>query len=369
MASLGKPLVVIGVLLLISAGSGASRAPTTGRLVGMFLPGVLCLAAGARLGGMRARPASEAVWAEPGTEADEGVDRLQRAATLGVLGGISLIALGGVAARLGPLGWPVVSGIAALGLASIVWGCIQYARWRGYSGWLGLLGYLLLIGLAILVILPSRRRKLFRDQGPNFAFEREALRREDQDAGRRFLLGLVPAGLIYLAFLGNPPAFRPADTPIRWERLAPSGAGFHALMPGPTEQGTSTADTPNGKAEIRKFTAALTGRREFYNITAILFPTTIPGAAEEMAENGLRDILTSFQAQVEGRRPIVLPGSTGVEFEALASRGGTIKGRVYATDDRIYMLTAVAPKGRNNSANAGTFLGSFRLDDTGVERP
>ena len=104
MASLGKPLVVIGVLLLISAGSGASRAPTTGRLVGMFLPGVLCLAAGARLGGMRARPASEAVWAEPGTEADEGVDRLQRAATLGVLGGISLIALGGVAARLGPLG-------------------------------------------------------------------------------------------------------------------------------------------------------------------------------------------------------------------------------------------------------------------------
>ena len=51
-------------------------------------------------------------------------------------------------------------GVAMLigGAIAFVWGCVQYAKGKGYAGYWGALGVLWLLGLLVLVFLPARNK-------------------------------------------------------------------------------------------------------------------------------------------------------------------------------------------------------------------
>jgi hypothetical protein len=46
-----------------------------------------------------------------------------------------------------------------VGIILIIYGCVMYAKGKGYTGWLGLLGLLHLIGLIILAVMPDKHKK------------------------------------------------------------------------------------------------------------------------------------------------------------------------------------------------------------------
>ncbi|MBI2161887.1 MAG: hypothetical protein HYU25_16180 [Candidatus Rokubacteria bacterium] len=46
-----------------------------------------------------------------------------------------------------------------IGASLILYGCVMYARAKGYSGWLGLLGLGWLLGLIVLAMLPDRHKQ------------------------------------------------------------------------------------------------------------------------------------------------------------------------------------------------------------------
>ncbi len=46
-----------------------------------------------------------------------------------------------------------------VGLVLFIWGCVGYAKGKGYTKWLGALGLLSCLGLIVLVLLPDRRKE------------------------------------------------------------------------------------------------------------------------------------------------------------------------------------------------------------------
>jgi hypothetical protein len=53
MKAFGFVLIVLGVVLLATAGTNAPKAPNVSYLVGTFLPGLVCLIVGLKLGQSR----------------------------------------------------------------------------------------------------------------------------------------------------------------------------------------------------------------------------------------------------------------------------------------------------------------------------
>lgn len=45
-----------------------------------------------------------------------------------------------------------------IGFVLFLWGCVQYAKGKGYSGWVGLLGLLNIFGLLVLVLLRDKHK-------------------------------------------------------------------------------------------------------------------------------------------------------------------------------------------------------------------
>src|SRR4051794_36727034 len=78
--------------------------------------------------------------------------------------GIGIMCMGGAVATFAPNAVRASMLLSLAGLALEVWGCVSYARWKGYSGWLGFLGYLMVPGVIILLCLPNRRRPLIKEE-------------------------------------------------------------------------------------------------------------------------------------------------------------------------------------------------------------
>lgn len=49
--------------------------------------------------------------------------------------------------------------LALIGYGMFIWGCIEYAEYKGYTWKMGLLGLLSVIGLIIMVCLPNKNKK------------------------------------------------------------------------------------------------------------------------------------------------------------------------------------------------------------------
>lgn len=81
----------------------------------------------------------------------------------GIVGGIVLSGVGfglvAAAEEADSEGMAIAGGLLLAGGGILyLWGCVMYAKGKGYSGWLGLLALLNWIGLIILAVLPDKCR-------------------------------------------------------------------------------------------------------------------------------------------------------------------------------------------------------------------
>src|SRR5262249_16004521 len=143
---------------------------------------------------------------EPVNKIKEGQsEQFKNRANLGVGGGIVTMLLASGIVNQGPDSLLVGAAISLGGWAVLVWGCVNYMSWNGYSGWCGLFGYLLLLGLLILVCFPNRRKRLLDQVRPEEDAARDALAVQDRQSGYRYFLTVVPLGILFLwlaSFLG-----------------------------------------------------------------------------------------------------------------------------------------------------------------------
>jgi hypothetical protein len=365
--TIGTVLIVIGCLFTLTSALNARQAENVSYLIGTFLPGLLFLILGAALCRERARRTpkrSTRDTREPADlEEDRRIERFKTRTNLGVgIGIVSMFVGGGIAQQESEM---LLAGVAASlgGWALVLWGCVNYMRWKGYSGWFGLFGYLLLIGIVILVCFPNRRNQLLQRDGSADLEEAEALAEEDRRPGYRFLLTLVPLGLLFVGLSGFLIFVRSNIDPAEWQTVAPAGAGFRALMPGTPRSELKTQETPAGKVELHKFAVEPKGKKELFLIVMVRFPEEVAdelGGAQKLLELGRQDLLQASQGQLQAERPIALNGRAGLELEVLPPKGAIIKARVYATPNAFYQVVAHVPKIRLASEDVQKFLNSFQ---------
>ena len=87
--------------------------------------------------------------------------RFNTQSSLSLVAGIMISLISSVASQQREF-VPVAVLVGLVGWALIIWGTVNYARWKGYSGWFGLFGYLLVVGLGVLACFPNRRKQLDR---------------------------------------------------------------------------------------------------------------------------------------------------------------------------------------------------------------
>jgi hypothetical protein len=250
------------------------------------------------------------------------------------------------------------------GWALLIWGCVNYMRWKGYSGWFGLFGYLTIPGLIILACFPNRRRRLLQEHGSEHSAEIEALSEQDRRSGHRFLLMLVPFAVVFVTFAGLLSFAGSSIDPAEWKEVTPAGIGFQALMPGAPRVEQKIQETPVGKMELHKFTVVPKGKNELFMVVSVRFPEEASdrlGGAEKLLESGREDLLVATQGQLRSERRIILSGRPGMELEILPPKGAIVKARVYATKNQLYEVFVGVPMIRVTSEDVQKFFDSFEL--------
>jgi hypothetical protein len=49
--------------------------------------------------------------------------------------------------------------VAVIAYIGLLYGCVMYAKGKGYSGWLGSLGLFFIVGFLVLAVLPDREKQ------------------------------------------------------------------------------------------------------------------------------------------------------------------------------------------------------------------
>ena len=369
-------LIVFGRLLLVTAALRASSAPNFSYLVGTFMPGLLLLIGGLVLG--RGSPAPDPqgrrrVKDDPDDLDDDTIPSLDLRDTrippfetrtnLFVGMGLLCTILGSWLSAQSPdlrLFWSV---IILCGAALFIWGCVNYARWKGRSGWFGLLGYFWIFGLLGLVFLSNRRKQLQASRGPG---EAEELAAYDRRPGFRYLLTLLPIPLLLIGGIVLVLGTTSAIDAKEWQDVDRPELGFRALMPGTPKLEEKITPTPVGKIEMRKFLVTPRRKSELFMILAMRFPDVVAvnlGGAEKMLELGRKDLLEAAKGEIKSERRIDLAGVPGLELEVAPGKGAMVKSRIFATKNQLYQVAAHVPQFRLGSEDVAKFLDSFKLTD------
>jgi hypothetical protein len=363
---------VLGGLALVVAASIAPNAPTFQHVIGSFIPGVFLVIIGLKIRQESNRTLT-ALRADEDAETTEVVEAVQHSfvvdtkranafklqANLGIIVGIVLMVLAASMAR-GEEGIPFAWIISLTGLACVIWGCVSYMRWKGYSGWFGFFGYLFLLGLVILACFPNRRKRILKRHDPE---EMEALVEQDRPRGFRYLLSLTPIvtfGMVFgciIFFAGS------NINAAQWNEFAPEGMEFQVLMPGTPQVEQTSQQTPDGPVEMHKFTVWTKGKSEFFMVVVLEFPEDIGrqlGGERKLLQAGARDVLVATKGQIRDEREIYLNGWIGLQLE-ISTNGAIVKARVVATKNRVYEVWAHVSKIRSRSDDIPKFLNSFKV--------
>lgn len=364
----GAILIGLGLFVIISSSLNARNAPNLPYLIGTFLPGLLFLIFGLALRREKTPQAAEGSAGNAQQPADKAKEvqfcRFKTRANLAVVGGVAMMFMGSGFSQQGPELLLVGGAVSLAGWALLIWGCVNYMRWKGYSGWFGLFGYLLLPGLLILVCLPNRRKRLLQEHEPEQIAAWEALSVEDQSSGYRYLLTLVPLGVLFMSLGGLLLLFRSNIDAAEWNEVAPPDLGFQALMPGTPRLEHHAQETPAGNVELHKFSVEPKGKKELFMIVSLRFPEHLsrePGGTEGLLELGRQDLLSASQGQLKSERQIALGGRPGLEMEVLPPKGAIIKARIYATKNQLYQVSVHVPQIRLTSQDVQKFFDSFKL--------
>lgn len=363
----GAVLFGLGMLVFVTAALHAAKAPNFGYLVGTFLPGLFFLICGAAL--RRDRSLSPPSFDEnlPGANASaEGAraKQFKSWAELGIIGGIVVMFMGSAIAQQGPRFFAIGAVTSCAGWSGLILGCVNFMRLKGYSGWLGLLGYLLLPGVIVLAFFPNRRKRILQCRRSVEMDKIDSLINEDKRPSYRFLLTLVPLGLLAISLGSLLLSIQSTIASGEWQQVAPDGVGFQALMPGTPRRETKTQDAPAGKVELNKFIVEPKNKSESFMIVTLQFPSEVSaelGGREELLELGRQDFLAASEGQIQSERELRLDGYPGIELEVLPPKGAIVKGRVFATNSGIYQVSAHVPKARVTSDDVRKFLESFKL--------
>lgn len=364
----GAILIGLGLLSIIISSLNARSAANPSYLIGTFLPGLVFLISGLALRREKTPQATESSAGDPHKPADEGKEshsnRFKTWTNLGVGGGIVTMLMGSAFAQQSP-DFLLVGAAASLGgWALMIWGCVNYMSWKGYSGWFGLFGYLLLPGLLILVCFPNWRKRSLQDYRKEQLATGEELLVEDRRIGYRYLLTLLPLVVLFMSLGVFLFQSRSNIDATEWKKIAPVGVGFQVLMPGTAKCEQNTQQTPGGAVELHKFIVEPKGKEEVFMIVSVRFPEGVAnqlGGPQNLLELGRQDLLSACQGQLQSERQIVLNGCPGLELEVLPPKGAIIKSRIYATRNQIYQVSVHVPRIRLASEDVQKFFDSFKL--------
>jgi len=146
--------------------------------------------------------------------------------------------------------------IAFLTVSIFVWGCVNFARWKGYSGWLGIAGYLLIPGLFILYFLPNKRSKLTCENHHPFDEKMATTTlKMDYQSSIRYTLLLSPLIALFLVVISIFLYHRMPITLQEWEAGTVYEKNFSVVMPSKPRVTELLIPTPNGKIPQRQFIA------------------------------------------------------------------------------------------------------------------
>jgi hypothetical protein len=357
--SAGILLLGLGMLFLVSASLNARSAPNLSYLMGTFLPGLLFLIFGLLL-------RREDIEKSGSANDHARVQQFKERGELGILVGVGTMFLGSGLGQQDPDRLLMGIAVSLIGSAAMLWGCVNYMRWKGYSGWFGVLGYLLLPGLIALACFPNRRKQLIQQRQAEDDIAVQRLIAADQASGWRYMLMLLPLGLIFLGVASLDGAMRSNLDPAEWQLVERPDLGFQVQMPGVPRLDQNTQPTPSGNVQVYKFSVMPKGKKELFMLIAIRFPESINqgiGGSQGVLALGRQDLMTSSQGKLKSESQIELNGYPGLEMEVLPPKGAIIKSRMYATDNQLYQASIHVPKIRLESDDVHKFFDSLQLAD------
>jgi len=143
-----------------------------------------------------------------------------------------------------------------------------------------------------------------------------------------------------------------ASQATEWIRVAPVGGGFTVMMPGkPNEEAKPGADFTS-----HLFTVT-TDKAIYLAAYADYAPNITLNVSGELAAN--RDnFLKALDAKLIDSKEISMDGHTGLEFTGESDQA-SFKSRVYLFGNRIHQIGVAVFKGKDDTANADRFFGSF----------
>ena len=156
--------------------------------------------------------------------------------------------------------------------------------------------------------------------------------------------------ILFLKFLVAPSLI--ASQATDWVRVAPVGGGFSVMMPGKPEEEVKPGE------DFTSHLFTITTDKAIYLVGYGDYVTNIKlNVSGELVAN--RDnFLKALDAKLIESKEISMDGHTGLEFTGESDQA-SFKSRVYLFGNRIHQIGVAVFKGKDDTANADRFFGSF----------
>jgi hypothetical protein len=179
--------------------------------------------------------------------------------------------------------------------------------------------------------------------------------------------GRVAPSVLAIALCALGACAPPDRAAATWRAFAPEGAGFSVLLPGVPERQHEVARGERQSIETDVYTLDLPAGG-FYSVVVSRLPKRAePGSETDRAlDSAVERAVASASARLVSKQTVFLGGQSGRQVEAdvpesAVAGGGTLRGRVFVSGERLYEVIAVVPRTEAGSPATARFLESFEL--------